>query len=268
MPSGNAAGHLFSSWLNPTSALCGALAVATSAYLAAVYLAADAARQEDPWLVEQFRRRALLAGVVAGGLALGALAVMHSDARFVFHGLIHGPGVAGLIVSVLAGVATLGLGWRRLFRLARYTAAVAVGAIVAGWALAQYPTLLVNLTIAQAAAPHDTQVAVVIAVLAGAAILFPSLTLLFGLLLRGRFDPGGTGPDARPPSTATLVAASRRGLVVRTAGAALLAGIGLLNVAEAGWAHAIGVVCLIAFVVLGVGAVAPARVAALSGEDK
>ena len=43
VPVGNAAGHLFSSWLNPTSILIGALAVSNGAYLAAVYLAADAA---------------------------------------------------------------------------------------------------------------------------------------------------------------------------------------------------------------------------------
>jgi cytochrome bd ubiquinol oxidase subunit II len=268
VPAGNAAGHLFSSWLNPTSALCGALAVATAAYLAAVYLSADAARQDDRWLVEQFRRRALAAGVVAGGLALGGLAVMDSDAPLVYHGLIHGSGLAGLIVSIAAGVATLGLCWRGQFQLARYTAALAVAAIIAGWALGQYPKLLVNLTIHQAAAPHDTLVAVIISVLAGAVILFPSLALLFGLLLRGRFDPGGTGPEAPPPSPAHLISASRRGLLVRAAGATLLAGIGLLNVAEAGWAHAVGVICLIAFVVLGFGAVAPAQVAELSGEHE
>src|SRR5690242_18984712 len=43
VPVGNAAGDLITSWLNPTSILIGLLAVAFSAYLAAVYLAADAA---------------------------------------------------------------------------------------------------------------------------------------------------------------------------------------------------------------------------------
>ena len=47
VPVGNAEGDLFSSWLNPTSVLIGAMAVATSAYMAAVFLAADAARQGD-----------------------------------------------------------------------------------------------------------------------------------------------------------------------------------------------------------------------------
>src|ERR1700722_1593612 len=47
IPVGNAAGGLFSSWLNPVSILIGALAVVFSAYLAAVYLAADAARHDQ-----------------------------------------------------------------------------------------------------------------------------------------------------------------------------------------------------------------------------
>ena len=59
VPVGNAAGDLFSSWLNPTSILIGVLAVATAAYLAAVYLAADAVRLREPDLERHFRTRAL-----------------------------------------------------------------------------------------------------------------------------------------------------------------------------------------------------------------
>src|ERR1700693_4833915 len=47
VPVGNAAGHLWSSWLNATSIFIGILAVANSAYLAAVYLAADAAHDGE-----------------------------------------------------------------------------------------------------------------------------------------------------------------------------------------------------------------------------
>ena len=43
VPLGNAAGDAIDSWLNPTSIAVGVLAVATSAYLAAVWLTADAA---------------------------------------------------------------------------------------------------------------------------------------------------------------------------------------------------------------------------------
>jgi cytochrome d ubiquinol oxidase subunit II len=54
---GNAAGHLFSSWLNPTSVCIGALAVVSAGYLVAVYLAADAARLGEGELERQFRVR-------------------------------------------------------------------------------------------------------------------------------------------------------------------------------------------------------------------
>lgn len=61
VPVGNAAGHLFSSWLNPSSILIGVV-VASSTYLAAIYLAADAARLGEPELQRAFRARALGAG--------------------------------------------------------------------------------------------------------------------------------------------------------------------------------------------------------------
>jgi hypothetical protein len=76
-----------------------------------------------------------------------------------------------LIVSVLAGSATLALVWLRRFEPARYTAAVAVAAIVAGWALAQSPEILPGLTVDEAAASHDTLVAVIVAVIGGGLLL-------------------------------------------------------------------------------------------------
>ena len=51
VPYGNAEGDLVSSWLNPTSAVIGALAIAISAYLAAVYLCDDAQRRGEHALV-------------------------------------------------------------------------------------------------------------------------------------------------------------------------------------------------------------------------
>jgi cytochrome bd ubiquinol oxidase subunit II len=250
VPVGNAAGDLFSSWLNPTSILVGVLAVVTAAYLAAVYLSADAVRLGQPDLERQFRTRALCAGLVAGAIALGGLVVLHSDARPLYHGLLNGDGLAGLIVSILAGVSTLALVWRSRFELARYTAALAVAAIIAGWALAQRPTFLPGLTIHQAAASHDTLVAVIVAVIGGGAILFPSLALLFRLLLGGRFDPAETtAPPARLGRA--VLSTTAPGLLARSAGACLVGGIAFLTVAEAGWAHAVGVAFLFAFITLG-----------------
>ena len=56
VPVGNAEGDLVTSWLNPTSMALGVIAVATAAYLAAVYLAADAVRVGRPDLENAFRR--------------------------------------------------------------------------------------------------------------------------------------------------------------------------------------------------------------------
>jgi cytochrome bd ubiquinol oxidase subunit II len=260
VPVGNAAGHLFSSWLNPTSILVATLAVATSAYLAAVYLAADADRLGDSELEGRFRFRALGAGVLTGALALGGLAVLHSDAHPLYHRLVAGAGVAGLVISLLAGVGTLALVWFRRFELARFTAALAVAAIIAGWALAQRPTFLRGLTIQQAAASHDVLVAVVVSVIAGAVILFPSLALLFRLLLRGQFDVADTS-GSPVVSRSAIVSSLVPGLAARVAVACLVAGIGFLTVADAGWAHAIGIAGLSAFIVLGTVPAAPAEVA-------
>jgi cytochrome bd ubiquinol oxidase subunit II len=261
VPVGNAAGRLFSSWTGPVSILIGVLAVAAAAYLAAVYLSADAARHGDAELVRAFRMRALAAGTLAGAAAIAGLAVLHSDAHPLYRGLVSGDGLPALIVSVLAGVCALGLVLVGRFELARYTAALAVAAIIAGWALAQQPVLLPGLTVRQAAAPHDTLVLVIVVVLGGAAILFPSLGLLFALVLRGRFDPSASAPVAGV-ATKSLIGASRPGLLARSAAACLIAGVGLLTIADAPWAHAVGVVCLLAFVVLGFLAVGPAELAA------
>jgi cytochrome bd ubiquinol oxidase subunit II len=260
VPVGNASGDLVSSWLNPTSILIGVLAVATAAYLAAVYLAADAVRLREPDLERHFRARALATGIVAGAIALGGLVVLHSDAHSLYSDLVSGDGLAALIVSILAGLGTLVLVWRRSYEPARYSAGLAVAAIIAGWALAQNPTFLPGLTIKQAAAPHDTLVVVVVAVIVGAAILFPSLGLLFRLVLGGKLGYGGRTASSARPATAIL-SASKPGLLARSAAASFIAGVGFLTLAEAGWAHAIGIASLFAFMILGFFAVAPADIA-------
>jgi len=245
---GNPGGSLASSWLNPTSLTIGILAVASAAYLAAVFLSGDAVRDHHPELAERFRLRALAAGVAAGAVALTGIVVLRFDAHPLFTHLTQGVGLPALIVSVLAGVTTLALVWRRRYEPARYTAALAVAATVAGWALAQQPRFLADLTVEQAAAGHDTQVAVVVAVLAGAVILFPSLALLFRLTLAGRLTGAERTAAAASPRAPTLTTSVRS---ARLAGASLIAGIGLLTVAHAAWAHALGVVSLLAFVAYG-----------------
>src|SRR5215208_1000479 len=248
VPVGNAAGDLWSSWLNPTSVLVGLLAVATAAYLAAVYLAADARRLDDRELAEAFRTRALAAGVLAGTLALGGLAVLAIDAGPLFDDLVGGIGLPALLVSVTAGIATLALvrSWR--FEAARYSAGVAVAAIIAGWALAQQPTFLPGLTIVQAAAGRATLVATLVGLVVGMAIVVPSLFVLFRLVLHGSLDSGP--PVGNGPVLATVASAgAARGLRGATA-ACLMAGVALL-LFGGDLANAIGAIALIAFCALG-----------------
>ena len=130
---------------------------------------------------------------------------------------------------------------RRRFEPARYVAALAVAAIIAGWALSRWPTILPGLTVDEAAAGHDALVAVVVSVLAGGAILFPSLALLFRIAVGGRFR---AAERAEPAAAAPRPAGVRISVLARSAIAFLIAGFGLLSVAEASWAHAVGVVCL------------------------
>src|SRR6202011_5680501 len=115
-------------------------------------------------------------------------AVLHGDAHSLYEGLLSGAALGTLVLSVLAGTGTLALVYARRFEAARYSAALAVAAVIAGWAFARYPILLPGLTVQQAAASHDALVALVVAVLAGGALLFPSLALLFRVALTGRLD--------------------------------------------------------------------------------
>jgi hypothetical protein len=189
--------------------------------------------------------------------------------------LLTGDALAAVIVSFLAGVTTRALVWRRRFDAARFGAAVAVASIIAGWALARWPTILPGLTIDNGASGHDTLVWIVVSVLVGGAITFASLGLLFGLTLTGRFqaeERSASGGIARRATFGPRWA-------TRAAVSSFIAGIGLLTFAEAAWAHGIGVVCLFGFIIAAFLAIVPqplrttrrtflpARVAASSRTD-
>ena len=79
--------------------------------------------------------------------------------------------------------------WTERYGLARLTSALAVVAIVVGWALAQDPYLLPGeLTLEQARGRRRDAEATMIVVAAGMLILGPSLWFLYRLVLQGRLD--------------------------------------------------------------------------------
>jgi cytochrome bd ubiquinol oxidase subunit II len=186
---GNALADPWSVWLNPTGILIGVLAVLTGAYLAAVYMAADSVRAGVGELAGAFRARALGAGVLLGVVALGGILVLRSDARALYDGLTSGGGLVMVLLSAVAGVATLWLVWSRRFGPARVSAAAAVTCITVGWALAQSPDLLPGqLTLDEAAAPDAVLTAVLVTAGLGFIVLVPSLWYLYRLVLRGQLD--------------------------------------------------------------------------------
>jgi cytochrome bd ubiquinol oxidase subunit II len=185
VPIGVGTGNTLTSWLNPVSFMAGILAVTVCAYLAAVYLTADARRSGNLTLVKQFRRRALLSGNFAGIVAATGLIFLHHQASLLSHGLAH-RGLPLIIISAIAGIATLWLLYVNRFALARVSAALAVSAVLWGWAAAQYPYVLNGqLTIAQAASEPAVLKATILSLSIGAVLLIPSLVLLYMLFQRG-----------------------------------------------------------------------------------
>lgn len=194
-----AGGDVVTSWANPTSLLGGTLAVLVCAYLAAVFLCGDARRDGEHELAEAFRRRALATAVVTGVVGLAGIAVLRADAPVLFDGLT-GRGLPAVLLSVVAGLTALGLLLTRRYVAARLTSALAVTTILVGWAVGQYPYLLLpSLTVEQAAAGRSTLLALLVALCVGTAILIPALIFLYTLFQR---PPNALEHPGRPNTSA------------------------------------------------------------------
>jgi cytochrome d ubiquinol oxidase subunit II len=184
VPPGLAKGDLVSSWVNPTSTATGALAVGTTAYLAAVYLTRDAQRAGELDLAEDFRRRALIAGAIVGLLSATGLLVLHADAPRLYVALTSGRALPFLVLSIAAGITSLGLLWRRSYLAVRLTAALAVVGLLWGWGVGQYPQLLPGMTLEQAVATDAVLAATLGTLGVGALLLVPSLWWLYATFQR------------------------------------------------------------------------------------
>jgi cytochrome d ubiquinol oxidase subunit II len=141
----------------------------------------DARRLADDEMVEYFRRRAVIAAVVAGVVAFAGIFVLHRDDPFLYSGLTS-RGLPAVIVSALCGLGSLVLLIRKKPHWARVLAAGAVATIVLGWGMAQWDYVLPQtLTVAQAAAPSGTIAAVLVATALAVVVLCPSFALLYTL---------------------------------------------------------------------------------------
>lgn len=180
-------------WTSPTSLLIGGLFVAVCAYLAAVFLIGEAIRREDDRHERYFRWRAALASVTAGALSLATLAEGHHANRSLYDGLT-GRALALVLLAGACGLAVLALLALGRSRGLRPLSALGVAAVVWGWGVAQYPTLLpgTGLTLANGSAPHASLIALIVVFIVAALLVGPSFLLLFWLHGRRLLESEGS----------------------------------------------------------------------------
>lgn len=182
---GGYAGDVLTGWISPFSLFCGGFAVATSAHLAAVYLAREAALEGDPELTALCRRRALEAALGMGALALGGLLVMRHGAPHLWAGLA-ARGWPLVLLSIVGGATSLLALRRERYGWATLGAGLAVASVIGGWAAAQFPMVIAPaLSITRAKAPDSVLWPLLIAIGLGTLILLPALGYLFWLFKSG-----------------------------------------------------------------------------------
>ncbi len=190
---GTVVSSLWTPWLSLFPLMIGLIALTICAYLAAVYLTMETEGE----LQEDFRRRAIWAGRVFILLSLIALPVSRSEAPHIWSRFTSGWGplliAASVILASVSGWAVLA----RRFALARLTAAAEVAVLLGGWALAQYPYLVVaDIKFTDAAASPLMLKSALITYAIGAVFLIPSLFLLFSV-----FKGLNPAAEPSPPST-------------------------------------------------------------------
>lgn len=183
-------------WLSPFAMATGVLTLALFAFLAAAYLTLEAGG--DAELREDFRRRALVTGVLAGGLALVTFLLSGEGAPRLRAGLTSRSWSVALVActALVAAAALIAL-WTRRFAAARLWVAAQVALILLGWGTSQFPFLIApSITLASASAPAVTQRVLLKTLAAGAIVLLPALWLLFRVF---KARPALAGPERMPP---------------------------------------------------------------------
>jgi cytochrome bd ubiquinol oxidase subunit II len=169
---------LFEAWLRPFPLVCGLISVAICAFLPPFYMLIRPIGE----LRADFRRLAFVASLALGALTALCVPVAFWDAPDFADGLTSPFSLLCIMAAVGLGVLSLVILRLGLDRLAPLVAAGTVVAVLAGWAAALHPYLILpDLKIADAAAGDATLRAFLIVFPLGALILVPSLLWLFRL---------------------------------------------------------------------------------------
>jgi cytochrome d ubiquinol oxidase subunit II len=165
-------------WLTPFAFGVGLLTLALFAFLAAVFLTLETRVRE---LVEDFRRRALGAGIAVFLASALVLLLSFQEAPLLRRGLMGSGWALPLhLATAASAIAVFAALWTRRFHLARVLVGLQVSLIFWGWTASQYPYLVPpDMTIQAAAAPEITLRLTLWALGLGTLVLAPSLVYLF-----------------------------------------------------------------------------------------
>ena len=176
-PHAQLASGFLDGWTTPLAAVIGLFALSICAYLAATYLMVET--ETRPALQADFRRRATLAALVSGVLALLSLAIASFEGPRLLQSLT-GRGLLVFVLALLNGPLALWAVWRSRPRIARAAVIAQVVFVLWAWAIGQWPYLVPpDLTISGTASPSATLNAMLVVLAVGGAFLLPSLWLLF-----------------------------------------------------------------------------------------
>ncbi len=172
-------GNSLTDWMTPLAWYVAFFTVGMCAYASAVLLTGEGYRAGKEVLTERWRRRSLVVGTLVGAMAAAGLFVVRHYAAHLWGGLM-GYAAPAVWMSMAGGFLSLWAMWRRQFLLAAAGVFFAEFAVVLAWGIAQYPYLIpTSMTIADAAAPANVLIAMIVCALGGMALLTPGLVYLF-----------------------------------------------------------------------------------------
>ncbi|MEG9437373.1 cytochrome d ubiquinol oxidase subunit II [Edaphobacter sp. HDX4] len=171
-------------WLGLFPLMVGVFSLSLFVFLAAVYLTVEST---DVQLQEDFRRRALVSGLLVALMALATFVSARTGAPDIYSGLLK-PSIVWIVqgaTAVFACTAFLCL-LARKYKIARVAAMLQITFILWGWGMSQAPYLLQgDMTVNDAAASPAVLWTLIAAVGSGLVLLVPSLLYLLRLFKMG-----------------------------------------------------------------------------------
>jgi cytochrome d ubiquinol oxidase subunit II len=168
-------------WVSPISVFTALYSVEMCAYLAAVYLAREAAIAKDNELTQLWRQRSLSTGLWMGLLSVGGLVMVALETPSLAEGFIS-RGWPLVVVSLACGIDSLVEVWRGNYLRAVIASSGAVASVLWGWGVSQYPVIVPpSITSEVAKAPDNILWIMLVVIAVGTVLLLPSLAYLFVL---------------------------------------------------------------------------------------